>query len=214
MFDRRESLKEYMRRYPVTLALILVQLGVWFAMEWAGSSEDQRTLLAFGAMFDLPGIQPEPWRYVTAIFIHIGFQHLLFNSFALYVFAAPLERLLGKWKYLLFYLLCGIAGNLASAWLHGDYYIGAGASGAIYGVYAAFLYLSVFRRDLIDYATKQTVRTIVIVGFIYSIVVPRVDMYAHGGGFVGGLLICALMSLLVRRRPPRPQPGPEEPAGE
>ncbi|MCZ8521281.1 MULTISPECIES: rhomboid family intramembrane serine protease [Paenibacillus] len=200
MFDRRESLKEYMRLYPVTLALILIQVLVWFTMEWYGSSNDQRTLLEFGAMFAVPGLEPEPWRYVTAIFIHIGFQHLLFNSFALYVFAAPLERLLGRWKYLLFYLLCGIAGNAASALMHDEPYIGAGASGAIYGVYAAFLFLSVFRKDLIDYATKQTVGTIVIVGFVYSLIVPRVDLYAHGGGFVGGLLLCGLISLAVTKR--------------
>ncbi|MDF2960481.1 MAG: rhomboid family protein [Paenibacillus sp.] len=200
MFVRRESLKQYVRLYPVTSALIIIQLLVMAAMEWYGSSKQDITLLRFGAMFDLPGIQPEPWRYVTSIFVHIGFEHLLYNSFALYVFAAPLERMLGAFRYLLFYVACGIAGNLASAWMHSDSYIGAGASGAIYGVYAAYLYLSVFRKDLIDYETKKTVRIIVIIGFVYSFIVPNVDIYAHAGGFVGGLAVAALMTLFVKRR--------------
>jgi rhomboid protease GluP len=209
-------LKQYVRMYPVTTALIVIQLLVMAAMEWYGSSKNNATLLRFGAMFDLPGLQPEPWRYVTSIFVHIGFEHLLFNSFALYVFAAPLERLLGAWRYVLFYLASGISGNLASAWLHNDYYIGAGASGAIYGVYAAYLYLSVFRKDMIDYQTKQTVRVIVVIGFVYSILIPNVDIYAHVGGFIGGLAVSALMTLFIKRRqrdlsedeqPPEPKPS-------
>ncbi|TDG00793.1 rhomboid family intramembrane serine protease [Paenibacillus piri] len=200
MFLRRESLKQYIRLYPVTSLLIVIQLLVWAAMEWYGSSMDSGTLLRFGAMFGLPGLTPEPWRYVTAIFVHIGFEHLLFNSFALYVFAAPLERLLGAWKYALFYLACGIAGNIASVWLHRDDFIGAGASGAIYGVYAAYLFLSIFRKDLIDYQSKQTIRVIVIIGFLYSFIVPHVDIYAHAGGFVGGAVLTALITRFVARR--------------
>ncbi|MCS7464482.1 rhomboid family intramembrane serine protease [Paenibacillus doosanensis] len=200
MFVRRESLKQYVRLYPVTTAIIIINVLVMAAMTWYGSSKSNATLIRFGAMFDLPGMEPELWRYVTSIFIHIGFEHLLFNSFALYVFAAPLERLLGSLRYAPFYLLCGIIANIVSAWLHSDYYIGAGASGAIYGVYAAYLYLSIFRKDLIDYQTKQTVRTIVIIGFVYSLIIPNVDLYAHAGGFVGGFAVSALMTLFVKRR--------------
>ncbi|MEK8129943.1 rhomboid family intramembrane serine protease [Paenibacillus filicis] len=200
MFVRRESLKQYVRLYPITTALIVIQLVVWLAMEVYGSSKSNATLLEFGAMYGAPGVQPELWRYVTAMFVHIGFEHLLFNSFAMYVFAAPLERLLGTWRYTLLYVIGGIAGNIASAWLQSGPYIGAGASGAIYGVYASYLFLSVFRKDLIDYQTKQTVRTIVIVGLVYSIVIPQVDLYAHAGGFVGGLAATALLAITVSVR--------------
>ncbi|SDD58621.1 rhomboid protease GluP [Paenibacillus sp. UNCCL117] len=200
MFVRRESLKQYIKLYPVNASLIAIQLLVWLAMEWYGSSRNNATLLEFGAMYGAPDLQPELWRYVTAIFVHIGFEHLLFNSFAMYVFAAPLERLLGSGRYILLYVASGIAGNIVSAWLQSGPYIGAGASGAIYGVYGAYLFLSVFRKDLIDYQTKQTVRTIVIVGLVYSIIVPRVDLYAHAGGFAGGLLASALLAWTVRLR--------------
>jgi rhomboid protease GluP len=200
MFARRESLKQYLRLYPVNSVIIVINLLVMAAMEWYGSSLDDETLFQFGAMFSLPGLQPEWWRYITSVFVHIGFEHLLFNGFALYVFAAPLERMLGAWRYVLFYIASGVAGSLASQLLHSDPYIGAGASGAIYGIYAAYLYLSVFRKDLVDYETKTTIRTILIIGVIYSFVVPNVDMYAHAGGFVGGLVMMGLLSLAVRRK--------------
>jgi rhomboid protease GluP len=200
VFVRRESIKQYMRIYPVTFTIIVIHLLVMAAMEWYGSSKDSETLLRFGAMFGIQDLHPAAWRYVASIFIHIGWEHLLFNSFALYVFAAPLERLLGSFRYLFFYLACGIFGNIVSAAFHSDPYIGAGASGAIYGVYAAYLYLSLFRKDMIDGETKQTVITILVIGFIYSIVVPNVDIYAHAGGFIGGLAMTALMTLFIKRR--------------
>jgi rhomboid protease GluP len=200
MFLRRESLTQYIREYPVTFGFILIQLLVLMAMEVYGSSKDSETLLRFGAMFDLPGLHPAPWRYVAAIFVHIGWEHLLFNSFALYVFAAPLERLLGASRYAVFYLACGILGNVVSAWLHADYFIGAGASGAIYGVYSAYLYMSIFRKDMIGFGTKQTVLPIIVIGFVYSIIMPNVDIYAHLGGFIGGLAITSLMTLFIKRK--------------
>lgn len=200
MFARRESLKEYVRRYPVVTLVILINLIVFGAMEWYGSSEDGETLFRFGAMFGDPELKPEWWRYVAAVFLHIGFAHLLMNMFALYVFAAPLEYMLGWWRFAALYLVSGVVGNIASYLLHQEPFLGAGASGAIYGVYAAFLYLSIFRKDVLDAGSSTTIRTILIVGVIYSVIVPRVDLYAHVGGFVGGFAFTALLAALIRRR--------------
>ncbi|OXM83507.1 rhomboid family intramembrane serine protease [Paenibacillus rigui] len=214
MFLRNESLKQYIKLYPVTTVLICVHLIVLGLMEWTGSSQDAETLLRFGALFDLPGMTPEWWRYLTAMFVHIGFAHMFFNSFTLYVFAPPLERMLGTWRYLLFYILSGIAGNLASAWLHPDHFISAGASGAIYGVYAAYLFLAIFRKDIIDRQTKQTIITILVIGFLQSIIVPHIDLYAHFGGFVGGLIVMGLISLSIQRRQKRHQEEQRQQASE
>ncbi|MEK3725471.1 rhomboid family intramembrane serine protease [Paenibacillus sp. FSL H8-0034] len=201
MFARRESLKEYISLYPITALLILVNIVVWGLMEIFSLSQNPNvTLLQFGAIFDLPNMKAEVWRYAAAMFIHIGFAHLFFNSFALYVFAAPLERMLGKWRYLLTYIVCGITGNIFSMWLHKDYFVSAGASGAIYGIYAAFLFLAIFRKDIIDYQTKQTLLVIVGIGFANSLFVPNIDIYAHLGGFVGGLVMMALIVLSIKRR--------------
>ncbi|MBP1990350.1 rhomboid family intramembrane serine protease [Paenibacillus eucommiae] len=200
MFVRTESFKQYIRLYPITSLLILANIVMLILMEISGSSQESITLLKFGALFDLPDIQPEAWRYVSAIFLHIGVTHLLFNCFALCVFAPPLELMLGKWRYALLYVVCGIFGNLMSQWMHKDYFVSAGASGAIFGIYGAYLFLALFRKDIIDSQTKKTIATIIGVGFISSIVVPNVDLYAHLGGFIGGLVVMALISLSIRRR--------------
>ncbi|NHN29552.1 rhomboid family intramembrane serine protease [Paenibacillus agricola] len=205
MFSRRESLKQYFSWYPVTAVIICINLLLWGLMEWYELSHSKdETFYLFGALFDLPGLTAEPWRYVTAIFLHNGFAHLLFNCFALYVFAPPLERMLGKWRYLLTYIASGIAGNICSMWLHMDYFISVGASGAIYGIYAAFLYLALFRKDIIDSQTKKMVVILIAVGFANSLIVPNIDIYAHLGGFIGGFVVLALIVLSIKRRHRRP----------
>lgn len=200
IFLRYENWKQYLRFYPVTSFLLLANLVMFGVLTWAGSSQDTETLLRFGAMFKYPGLQTEAWRYVSSMFLHIGFTHLLFNCFAIYVFAPPLERLLGSWSYLVLYILSGVIGNIGSQWLHQDIYIGAGASGAIYGIYGAYLYLALFHRAVLDKQSRQTVTTILVVGVVQSMIIPNVDLYAHLGGFVGGMLLMAILVHWRKRR--------------
>jgi rhomboid protease GluP len=194
IFLRYESLKQYWRLYPVTSIILLLQIIMFAIVELNGSSRDPQTLLRFGAMFALPGLEPEYWRYFSSIFLHIGFDHLLFNSFALFVFAPPLEMLLGKIKYILFYLGSGFSGNVLSHLLHDDVYYSAGASGAIYGIFAAFLFIGLFRKHLLDEQSRKTINVMLGIGLIYSIIFPQINLYGHLGGLLGGFLIFWLMA--------------------
>jgi rhomboid protease GluP len=194
IFLRYESLKQYMMFYPVTTAILLLQIVMFVLTAIFGGSTDPETLIRFGAMVHTPVISPEYWRYFTAIFLHIGFDHLLFNSIAIYIFAPPLERILGKWNYAVFYLGSGFAGNALAEWLRADEFsYSAGASGAIYGIYAAFLFLGLFRRKLLDEQSRKTIQIVIVIGFIYSFIVPQVSLYGHLGGFLGGFFLFALL---------------------
>lgn len=193
IFLRYENFRQYIRLYPLTSLILLIQIVLYILMEISGSSTDPRTLLRFGAMYKLPEASPEYWRYFAAIFLHIGFDHLLFNSFALFVFAPPLERLLGKVKYIVFYLGSGFAGNAFSQLLSSGVFYSAGASGAIYGIYAAFLYLALFRKHALDPQSKKTIKVILLIGLIYSILVPQVNILGHAGGFLGGFALFSWM---------------------
>ncbi|WP_316245500.1 rhomboid family intramembrane serine protease [Gorillibacterium timonense] len=204
-FIRYESFRQYLKLYPITSLLIAINVVMYILMTIYGSSTSLPTLVHFGAMYKMDAASaaylnlpttPDVWRYVAAVFLHNGPYHLLFNMFNLLVFAPPLERTLGSIRYTLFYLLAGVLGNLASYALHSDVFFGVGASGAIYGIYAAYIFMSFFGANRLDPSSRQTVVTIVIIGVIYSFVVPNVDGYAHLGGFVAGFL---LMSVLSKR---------------
>lgn len=199
LFLRYENFRQYIRWYPITTAILAIQLVLFVWMAIVGSTRDNLTLVRFGAFVGEPPFSGEYWRYFSSIFLHSGFDHLLFNSFALFVFAPPLERLLGKWKYALFYLGSGFIGNVATlAFYNGNQIIvSVGASGAIYGVFAAYLFIALFYRQALDKQSSSTIITIVVVGFIYTFLIPQVNVYAHVGGFVGGFL---LFAPLLRRK--------------
>jgi len=81
----------------------------------------------------------EPYQLVTHMFLHGGFFHILFNMYALWIFGAVLEKIWGPKKFLIFYLVCGLAAGLAETFLvSGGPAIGA--SGAIMGLLGAFAY--------------------------------------------------------------------------
>ncbi|PYI56452.1 rhomboid family intramembrane serine protease [Paenibacillus flagellatus] len=191
LFLRYESFRQYVRWYPVTTAILAVQLIMYLWMEIDGSTNDPETLLRFGALVNAAPFSGDYWRYFASQFLHSGFSHLLFNSFSLFVFAPPLERLLGKWKYAVFYLGSGFIGNLAFVLLGKETVVSVGASGSIYGVFAAYLFIALFFKKALDKQSSSTIKTVVIVGFIYSFLIPQINLYAHIGGFIGGFLLFA-----------------------
>ncbi|MDQ0111781.1 membrane associated rhomboid family serine protease [Paenibacillus harenae] len=209
IFLRYESFREYLRIYPATTAIIALNIVYFIVIAINGNPNDAYHAIDFGAFVTKPITDPygmeHPWRYLTSMFMHSGLEHLLYNMFSLLIFAPPLERLLRTPKYIVFYLLCGIAGNLASAWIQtlqdGGAQVSVGASGAIYGVFGAFLYLSLFRRAWLDESSRKTVYMILIFGVIYSFLVPSVDLWAHvGGGAAGFLLYNGFDRSMVRKQ--------------
>ncbi|GGD73752.1 rhomboid family intramembrane serine protease [Paenibacillus nasutitermitis] len=199
IFLRYESFRGYLRMYPVTAIIIALNLLVFLIDELSGN----HALLNGGIFYSYPDENyfslEEPWRYVTAVFLHLGFQHLFFNMFAVLIFAPPLEKMLGHVRYLVFYLISGIIGNLFSAIAEAET-AGAGASGAIYGIYGAYLYLALMKKSLDD-ASRKTVYMILIFGLVYSVFVPGIGLWAHVGGlFAGFVMAYAFDWYLINKR--------------
>ncbi|TBL81310.1 rhomboid family intramembrane serine protease [Paenibacillus thalictri] len=198
LFLRNEKFSDYIRLYPITSLILTVNIGLFIAMTLLGGSQNQETLLRFGALVNDPPFISEYWRYIASCFLHIGFDHLLFNMFSVLVFAPPLERLLGKAQYTLLYLGSGFLGNVASVLLSQKVLLSAGASGAIYGVYAAYIFLGLFRRQMLDPSSRKTIYIVVGIGVVYSIFMPQINYYGHLGGFVGGFILFCMMRLRIR----------------
>lgn len=86
IFVRYENWKSYLRYYPVTSLLLVINLVMFVITSLDGGSRNPVTLLKYGALSDLPQFVDQAWRYFTAMFLHNGFDHVLFNGFALLVF--------------------------------------------------------------------------------------------------------------------------------
>jgi len=143
----------------VTAILIAVNVFVFLFQR----SLDPFTQRDFTFMFGFVPAQFSWLSILTSMFMHGGWMHLIGNMLFLWVFGDNVEDILGRWKYLLFYLLCGVAAALAQYAIHPDSRVPmVGASGAIFGVMGA-------------YALKFPHARIVMVGwllFVFSFEVP------------------------------------------
>lgn len=188
----------------ISLFLIVINVFIWIFLEYNGGSTNSTTLLTFGAInVDIIQGTGSYWRLFTAMFLHIGFTHLAYNVFALYIFGSRLEKYINIPKYLWIYIFSGLLGSIFSfggSLIMGASPIAAGASGAIYGLLGAILVLSKASGQSIEGLDSYMMWLIFISGIVYSVVSPSVDAFAHVGGFVGGMLASAPIVILDKRQ--------------
>lgn len=169
----------------------IIILGL-VSMEVAGGSTTDEVLIRFGANYGPLILQGELWRLFTSMFLHIGPQHLAFNLVGLVIFGLEMERIYGRYRYLVIYLIAGLLGNLLSFAVQGPSHYSAGASGAIYGVIGtnlAFFWL--YRHRLGEYGRQRRnmVLTLVGIGLVLGLTVMPADNWAHMGGFLAGAIL-------------------------
>lgn len=186
---RIESIKEYIKKSPVNASLLAIIIIYFIILTLGGGSTDIETLIKFGALYP-PFVAEfnEYYRLVTSVFIHIGITHLLFNGYALYVFGTQIERLMGHRKYLGFFLLTGIGGNLATYFFN-FVSVSAGASGSLFGLLGAFFYLIIHHKDMVTKEGKKNILTLLGINLLITIAVPNISVTAHFGGFIMGYLL-------------------------
>jgi len=131
----------------------------------------------------------EWFRLVSSVFLHAGWLHIAFNMYVLFILGPPLERVLGHGRFLTLYLLSGIGGAVASYWFSPVNTLSVGASGAIFGLMAAWIIVG--RR--LDRDVSQIIFLLginVVLGFVLG----GIDWRAHLGGAVTGALVAVVLT--------------------
>lgn len=189
--DFMEKKKPY-----ITIGLIITNIIIFILLEWNGNSLDAEYMMEMGAVYP-EKIQKdgEYWRLITATFMHFGFSHLLNNMVLLGTAGQILERALGPIKYLILYLLAGIGGSTLSyaQMIHsGDYAVAAGASGAIFGIVGALLWVVIRNKGHYETLTGKGLIAMIVLCLYYGISTGGVDNWGHIGGLIGGFLVSIL----------------------
>lgn len=186
----------YRRKAPCTAALIVVNVAVFIFLSFGGMTEDAYYMLQNGAMY-LPLLQQgEYYRMFTSIFLHFGFSHLVNNMLMLGVMGWQLELVIGRIKFLIIYFAAGLGGNVLSALAElrtGDYAVSAGASGAIFGIIGALLYIAVRNHGQIGNVSGQGILIMVALTLYYGFTSSGVDNFAHIGGLAAGFVLAVLL---------------------
>jgi len=182
------------KRYPLTYTIIVLNVIVYlFTALMSGSliDIDPRVLVKLGALYGpLTIADGQWWRLLTAMFLHGGMTHLLMNMYSLYLIGRGAEQYFSKAAYLSLYLFSGLFGGLVSLYVHPNA-VGVGASGAIFGIFGALAGFFLAHRDRIGTYTKAFMKDFAVVlglNFFIGVAIPSVDMSAHIGGLITGLI--------------------------
>jgi rhomboid protease GluP len=139
------------------------------------------------------------WRLLTVMVLHGGVIHFLLNSWALWLFGPTLEYVLGRGRFLALYVVSGLAGSAASFAL-GHTEIGVGASGAIFGLLGALVAFFWRRRNAGAGGQLRSLLIVLLINLVWGASQRgSIDMIAHVGGFVAGLLAMGLLEAAAPR---------------
>lgn len=186
------------KKVTVTKCILAVNLLVFLLVELTGMSQDTEHMLQWGACFAPYVSGGEYYRLFTCMFLHFGISHLLNNMLVLYVIGEPLERVIGRIRFLIIYVIGGVGANIISMYLSGkknSYPVSAGASGAIFALTGAML-LAVLANKGRAAGISLRQMVIMILFSVYLGATQRgVDNTAHVAGLVLGFILCTFVYL-------------------
>jgi membrane associated rhomboid family serine protease len=188
----------------VTKILVGLNVAVYL-MELAAGGNVNGTgnrIYVEGVLFGPFVADGEWWRLFTAMFLHYGPLHLGFNMLALWWFGAAVEQVLGRGRYLLLYLVAGLAGS-AGALISSPDNPTVGASGAIFGILGAALVLERQR----TYVLGGGAFGIIALNLIITFAIPGISIGGHLGGLAGGALGILALSRFGRGHAVYGRPG-------
>ena len=182
----------------VNKILIAVNIIVFIIMSLNGDTTDAYYLYEHG------GITPhklfiefEFGRLFTSMFVHSGISHIVNNMLMLWLMGDVLEREFGKIYYIIVYFGSGLAAGLISQVYHfiqGEHYlVSVGASGAIFGVIGAVVWILIRNKGNWNNISLKRVILYLVISVIAGLNDTSIGLVAHIGGFIAGFIICMIL---------------------
>lgn len=177
----------------VTYGFLIIIIFMFLLMTINGGSENPVILVKYGAKFNWAIVSGDWWRLITPAFLHIGSTHLILNALVIYFLGMQIEKIIGHFRYFLLLLLSALLGNTMSFAFSSA--ISAGASTAIFGLFASTLVLAKlypYQRGIQDLSKNYFV--LILLNVVFGLFSGTVDNAGHIGGLVGGYLAMYALS--------------------
>lgn len=194
--------------YSLLLILVLIYAGT--AIQSQSPDIDVNVLYQWGGQVNASVQAGQYWRLFAAIFLHADLMHILLNGLSLFFIGTAIELFYGKWRYILIFLISGLAGSMLSYFTLPPLEISIGASGAIFGLFGALGAFYLVNRRALGNAFRGMIQQWVFwlgLNLVFGFSNASINNMAHLGGLGMGLI---LGFLLARRVRPRPQPTVKE----
>ena len=182
---------------PVNTAMVIINVAIFFYLSLKGSTEDVEFMLNHGAM-SAPMVleNGDYYRFFSCMFMHFGFMHLIGNMTVLMFLGDNVERSAGGVRYLIIYLAGGLVGSIGSfayAYFYNPGIVSAGASGAIFALIGALLWMVIKNKGHLEDMTVLKMCVLIVYALYSGITSENVDMAAHLFGLLGGFVIAMLI---------------------
>ena len=180
-----------------TISLIVINIAAFIILSFMGNTLDASFMADHGAVF-WPYVTEgkEYYRLFTSMFMHFGVEHLINNMIVLGAIGIHLEPHLGKIKFLIIYFISGLGAGLLSLFVNmmtRSISVSAGASGAIFGLMGALLYVVVKNKGLVEGIDKSRMIFMVILSLYLGFTSPGTDNIAHIGGLMSGFVLALVL---------------------
>ena len=173
----------------ITEGLIALNVIYFIFLTLVGGTLNPLILAKYGALVPNLVVNGQWYRLITAMFIHIGFEHIILNMVCLYFLGRILEQVIGHVRYLIIYFFAGIMANILTLFTATPNTISAGASGAIFGIIGVWLMLAEQYRNqqyLVQMGRQMLLFS--ILGLLSGMFSTDINIWAHFGGLVSGFL--------------------------
>lgn len=171
---------------PVSRAILVVTIAV-YAIQFLSADANRSLLLNF-AHDNQALAMGELWRILTHALLHGSPLHLLFNMYALYLFGPALERRVGSVPFALFYAAAAAAGSALSFLIGPASMLAVGASGAIFGLFGAWIFVSWrLRNERGGRQSFNQLAGLLLINLLLPLFIPTIAWQAHAGGLVAGV---------------------------
>lgn len=182
---------------PVNITLIAINIIIYMVVYYTRFLGDSDKVIKEGALSWLDVTKHHQYyRLITAMFLHANLEHIFNNMLVLLFVGVNVEKLTGKFKYLFIYFGAGIIAGISSIGYNmwkGDMGYGIGASGAIFGVVGAMLFILIVNKGKIEEMSIGQLIIFALLSLYGGFVNAGVDNTAHIGGFIGGFLLASFL---------------------
>lgn len=179
---------KHMQRFtPITYTLILINIVIWLCMILYLNRFSDVKLLEVGGLVHFNVVHGEWYRLISSMFLHFNFEHILMNMLSLFIFGKIVESIIGSWRMLIIYIISGLYGNFVSLSFNTTT-ISVGASGAIFGLIGSIFVIMYLSKNFNKKMIGQLLIALVVL-IVFSLFMSNINIMAHLGGFISGVLI-------------------------
>lgn len=179
---------KHMQRFtPITYTLILINIVIWLCMILYLNRFSDVKLLEVGGLVHFNVVHGEWYRLISSMFLHFNFEHILMNMLSIFIFGKIVESIIGSWRMLIIYIISGLYGNFVSLSFNTTT-ISVGASGTIFGLIGSIFVIMYLSKNFNKKMIGQLLIALVVL-IVFSLFMSNINIMAHLGGFISGVLI-------------------------